>query len=61
MARIGIPPGDGDELDRMWAVNPEMGRIAGTFSAKVYERTQISTRERELVRFRIARVNACPV
>ena len=61
MARIDIPEGEGDELIRMWGVNPTMGRIAGTFSAKVYENSEVPIRERELVRMRIAKVNACPV
>ena len=61
MARIDIPDGDGDELVRVWGVNPTMGRIAATFSAKVYEGSQIAVRERELVRMRVALLNACPV
>ncbi|NNE73417.1 MAG: hypothetical protein HKN26_07125 [Acidimicrobiales bacterium] len=61
MARIDIPDGDGDELIRMWSVNPTMGMAAATFSGKVYEHSQVAVRERELVRMRIAQINACPV
>lgn len=60
MARIDVPDGDGDELVRIWGVNPTMGAIAGAFSAQVYERSQVSVRERELVRMRIALINHCP-
>lgn len=61
MARIDIPHGDGDEVFRMWQVNPTMGRVAATFSAKVYENTRLAVRERELVRYRIAQINQCPL
>ena len=61
MARIDIPDGEGDELTRIWGVNPEMGRIAATFSAKVYGSTNVPVRDRELVRMRIAQLNDCPV
>jgi hypothetical protein len=46
MARIDIPDGDGDELTRIWGVNPTMGGIAATFSAKVYGSTAVPVRER---------------
>jgi alkylhydroperoxidase family enzyme len=61
MARIDIPDGEGDELMRLWGVNPDMGRVAATFSAKVYGATTVPVRERELVRMRIAQLNECPV
>lgn len=61
MARIDVPDGEGDELVRVWGVNPTMGGIAAMFSAKVYEGSQIAVRERELVRMRVALLNACPV
>ena len=61
MARIDIPAGDGDELTRLWGVNPQMGKVAATFSKKVYQSTGLAVRERELVRFRVAQINDCPV
>jgi alkylhydroperoxidase family enzyme len=61
MARIDIPDGEGDEVFRLWGVNPDMGRIAATFSAKVYEHSTLAVRERELVRYRIAQINQCPL
>ena len=59
MARIDVPPGEGSELHRVWAANPTMGKIAGTFSMEVYGNTQLAVRERELVRMRIAQINDC--
>ena len=61
MARIEIPDGEGDEVFRLWGVNPAMGEVAATFSAKVYERSDLAVRERELVRYRIAQINDCPL
>ncbi len=59
MARIDLPPGDDNEIIRMWGVNPTMGMVAATFSAKVYESSTVAVRERELVRMRIAQINEC--
>lgn len=61
MARIDVPEGEGEELYRMWSLNPEMGAAAGAFSAAVYEASSVPLRERELVRMRIAQINDCPV
>ncbi len=43
----------------MWGANPAMGGVAGSFSAKAYEKSQVAVRERELVRMRIAQINQC--
>ncbi len=59
MARIEIPDGDENEIIRMWGVNPDMGMVGATFSAKVYEKSALAVRERELVRMRIAQINQC--
>ncbi len=61
MARIDVPDGDGEELMRLWGVNPEMGGVAATFSMTAYEHSKVAIRERELVRMRIAQINACPI
>jgi alkylhydroperoxidase family enzyme len=61
MARIDVPDGDGDELMRLWGVNPTMGGVAGTFATAVYEQSNVAIRERELVRMRIAQINDCPI
>ncbi len=59
MARITIPDGPENEIIRMWGANPAMGGVAGSFSAKAYEKSQVAVRERELVRMRIAQINQC--
>ena len=61
MARIEVPDGDGEELMRLWGVNPAMGGVAATFSMKAYENSSVAVRERELVRMRIAQINHCPI
>jgi len=61
MARVDIPDGDGDELTRLFSVNPAMGKVAGTFSMKAYAESTIPVRVRELIRMRIALINHCPI
>jgi alkylhydroperoxidase family enzyme len=61
MARIDVPDGDGEELYRLWGVNPEMGGAAAAFSMAAYEQSKVAIRERELVRMRIAQINDCPI
>lgn len=59
--RIDLPAGDADEVIRLFTLNPDMGMIAAAFSGKVYEKSKLDIRERELVRMRIARINDCSV
>ena len=59
MARIDIPAGDGDEVYRVWGVNPDMGMAAAAFSGAVYEKSKLPEREREAARMRIAQINDC--
>ena len=61
MARIVLPPGDDDELVRLYLVNPTMGAAAARFSDAVYNRSSLATREREAARIRIAQINGCTV
>ena len=61
MARLDVPPGDGDELMRVWSINPDMGLAAAKFSASVYDKSRLPTPEREMARMRIAQINDCPV
>jgi alkylhydroperoxidase family enzyme len=61
MARVDLPPGDDDELLRLYALSPAMGAAAGNFSAAVYNDTTLPTRVREAARIRIAALNDCPV
>ena len=61
MARISIPPGEGEELYRLWAMNPDLAAPAAAFSAAVYGSELVSIRTRELMRKRIAEINVCDV
>ena len=61
MARISIPPGDGEELYRLWAMNPELAGPASKLSEAVYSSDLVSIRTRELMRKRIAEINACDI
>jgi alkylhydroperoxidase family enzyme len=61
MARIELPPGDEDELVRLYMVSPKMGMAAATFSDAVYNKSSLGTREREAARIRIAAINGCTV
>jgi len=61
MARIQLPPGDDDELIRLYQVSPKMGMAAAKFSDAVYNKSSLGTREREAARIRIAAINGCVV
>ena len=61
MARIELPAGDGEEMYRLWAVNPELSGAAASFSAAVYGSDLVSVRTRELMRKRIADINVCDI
>jgi len=61
MARIDLPPGDGDELIRLYGVSPAMGAAAAKFSDAVYTKSSLAPREREAARMRIAEINQCTV
>ncbi|MFK7918576.1 MAG: hypothetical protein AB8G14_10890 [Ilumatobacter sp.] len=60
MARIELPEGTDTEQTRMWQLAPDLYKAAGSFSRTMYA-SQLSTRERELARMRIARINACDI
>ncbi len=61
VARIAVPDGDGTERSRVWALRPDLGQAAAALAGCVYETSILPVRLRELVRMRIARVNACPI
>jgi hypothetical protein len=61
VARISIPSGEGEELHRLRAVNPELGGPARALSAAVYGSDLVSIRTKELMRKRIAEINACDI
>ena len=59
--RISLPPGDAEELYRLWAINPELAGPAAALSEAVYSSTLVPIRTRELMRKRIAEINACEI
>ena len=61
MARIQLPPGDDDELIRLYMVSPKMGTAAAKFSDAIYNKSSLGVRERETARIRIAAINGCVV
>lgn len=61
MARISIPAGEGEELYRLWAMNPDLTGPASALSASVYASNLVSIRIRELMRKRIAEINVCDI
>jgi alkylhydroperoxidase family enzyme len=61
MARISIPPGEGEELYRLWAINPQLVGPASALSEAVYASDLVSIRTRELMRKRIAEINVCDI
>jgi len=62
MARIDLPPGDGGELARVWALSPELGAAVGALAAKVGGKgLALPWRVREAARMRIAQINGCNI
>ena len=61
MARISLPPGEGEELYTLWALNPELTGPAAALSNAVYASELVPVRTRELMRKRIAEINACDI
>ncbi len=61
MARIRIHDGLGTERSRMWRLRPELGEAAARLAKAVSERSILRPRVKEAVRFRIARINECPI
>ena len=61
MARIDIPPGDGGEEARVWALRPEMAPGVGTMIETAYHKSKLPAREREAARMRIALLNGCQI
>jgi alkylhydroperoxidase family enzyme len=61
MARIELPPGDTDELYRLFRQAPHVSEAAATMSWAVYENAKLPVRLRELMRMRIAEINQCHI
>ena len=60
-ARIQVPEGEGLEASRIWKVAPHLGLAMHAMSKAVYEESSLAIREREVMRMRIAQLNACHV
>lgn len=45
----------------MWQLRPELGEAQARLSRAVYEESILPPRVREAIRFRLARVNDCPI
>jgi len=61
MARIEVPPGDGSERHRFWMMQPALGKPAAKLQEAVYGDMELSVRDREAARRRIATINECLV
>jgi alkylhydroperoxidase family enzyme len=61
MARLKLPDGDGSERTRLWQLRPEIGAAADQLATAIYQSTTLPLRVREAVRYRIARINDCPI
>ncbi len=59
MARIDLPPGDGEDQQRMWKLRPEFGAAAKIFSDTIQQKSILPVREHEAARIRIAHINGC--
>jgi len=59
MARIDVPTGDGGDAAMVWTMRPGMAPAVGKLIDAVYHKSELPTRERELVRMRIAQLNSC--
>lgn len=59
MARIDLPPGPGEDRERMWRLRPELGEAAEALSRVVQECSIVPVREHEAARMRIAHINGC--
>jgi AhpD family alkylhydroperoxidase len=61
MARIEVPDGDAPEIERVWALRPEMGKAVAKLADAVYNKSELPGRVREAARMRIAQINECPI
>ncbi len=61
MARLEVPPGDTDDLYRLFGLAPHVSQAAAALSAAVYGNSKLPVRVRELMRMRIAQINDCHI
>lgn len=59
MARVEVPPGDGIEMHRLWALAPKMAGAVGALGDAIYVESSLPVRVREVARMRIAQINEC--
>ena len=57
--RIDVPAGEGEEAQRMWRMQPALGKAVYAFGDTVQDETRIPVRELEAARIRIAHINGC--
>lgn len=60
MARIPLPDGDAPEVVRALGLRPELAAAVGAYDAAVWQ-SSLPWRLHELVRMRVATINACTV
>ena len=61
MARLEIPPGEGDDAFRIWSLQPALGTAAMRLVDAAYNKSILPVRVREAARMRIAQLNQCTV
>jgi hypothetical protein len=61
MSRLRISDGEGSERSRLWQLQPELGAAADHLTRVIYQETKLPLRIREAVRYRIGRINDCPI
>ena len=61
MARLQIPPGEGGDAVRIWALRPEMAPAVGKLVDAAYNKSILPVGVREAARIRIAQLNDCTV
>jgi alkylhydroperoxidase family enzyme len=59
MPYIDLPPGDEPPPVRVWRHRPEQGRAFSALAVANWQHSQLSTREREAARHRVAQLNGC--
>ena len=61
MANVRLPEGDGDELQRVGLLQPQMAKMLGALTEACYRDSKLPIREKEAARMRIAHINGCVV
>ena len=61
MANVRIPDAEGDELQRVGLLQPQMAKVLGALTEACYQNSRLPIREKEAARMRIAHINGCTV